>query len=340
MAPPLALVTGATGFIGSHLTPALLAGGWQVRACGRRARPDGLPATVDYHRVDLAADDALGDLVAGVTHLFHLAGASSSNADQAQMQRDNVVATERLLSAVPAGQLERLVHMSSTSVYGEERALPVPVPEDVEPTPSRGYGKAKWETELVVRSAAAAGLPAAVLRPVSVYGPGNVKLLASVILDVALEAAGGAAALAVPAAPVEQRLVHIDDLVAATVHVARADDAVGGTFNVVDGLYPSSHEVAGLVAGQFALEVDLADDPDCGPAWPERQRLHEAAVAAGMVPAIFLTEQRFRFMRKANRNNRLSTDALAATGFCFTQTDLPGALARTVAWYRRAGWLP
>ncbi|MEA2669419.1 MAG: GDP-mannose 4,6 dehydratase, partial [Chloroflexota bacterium] len=52
-----------------------------------------------------------------------------------------------LEAAAAAGGLERFVHMSSTSVYGEAEQLPLPVREDVECHPSRGYGKAKWGAE-------------------------------------------------------------------------------------------------------------------------------------------------------------------------------------------------
>ena len=104
----LALVTGATGFIASHLVPALVDSGWTVRATGRRPRPDGMPAEVEYRPCDLAGDDearhhdrtTVAALLDGVTHVFHLAGASSSFADQAEMHRSNVVATQRLLDAV------------------------------------------------------------------------------------------------------------------------------------------------------------------------------------------------------------------------------------------------
>jgi UDP-glucose 4-epimerase len=339
MTARLALVTGATGFLGSRLVPALLDRGWSVRACGRRPRPPELPPEVDYRRVDLAGDEPLEPLLRSVTHLFHLAGASSSTSTDEQMHRHNVVATERLLAAALARQLARLVHMSSTSVYGEERALPLPVREDVEPSPSRGYGKAKWETEKVVWAAVGAGLPAVVLRPVSVYGPENVKLLASVVLDVALEASAGARSLPVPTRPVEQRLVHVDDLVAATLHVADAEAAVGRAFNVVADHYPTSHEVAGIVAGHFEMAVELVDDPDCGPGYERRQELHAGMVARGLVPEILLTTERFRFLRKANRNNRLSTRALLDTGFRFAETDLAAAVGRTIAWYRDHRWL-
>lgn len=339
MATPSALVTGATGFIGGRLVSTLVEQGWSVRACGRRPRPDDLAPSADYVAVDLAGDDDLAGLYDGVTHVFHLAGASSSNADEAEMERANVVATENLLRAAPPGQVERVVHMSSTSVYGEEEQLPVPVQEDVEPRPSRAYGKAKWRTEQVVQEAGRFGLPVVVLRPVSVYGPGNVKLLASAILDVAIEAFGGARAVPVPAEPIEQRLVHIDDLLAATVHVATADEAVGRAFNVVDGCYPSSHDIARILTGHFDLDLDLAADPDAGPGYDERKRLHAAMVDQGMQPHILLTKERFRFMRKTNRNNRVSIDALLSTGFRFQRTDLEDSIGSTITWYRDNGWI-
>jgi UDP-glucose 4-epimerase len=338
---PLALVTGATGFIASHLVPALVGAGWTVRANGRRPRPDGMPPEVEYRPMDLAGGDqaAVAGLLEGVTHVFHLAGASSSFADQAEMHRSNVVATQRLLEVAATSGLERFLYMSSTSVYGEEVQLPSPVPEDVERHPSRGYGKAKEETERVVEEHGRNGLPVVTVRPVSVYGPGNIKLLASAILDVAIDKRAGHDAVTVASDPVEQRLVHVDDLVAACIHLATHDDAVGRAFNVVVPEYPTSHEVATLIAGEFGLPVELSDDPDAGRSYEARSDVHDDMVAAGMDPSIALTPERFRFLRKANRNNRLSVDALLGTGFTFAQDDLAAGIAATVAWYRDNRWI-
>src|SRR5262245_60661480 len=110
-----ALVTGATGFIASQFVPALVDAGWQVRACGRRPEAPGLPDAVEYRALDLVTDPGVTDLVKGVTHVFHLAGASSSKSSQEEMERDNVVATERLFDAIAAtdGGVERALYMSS-----------------------------------------------------------------------------------------------------------------------------------------------------------------------------------------------------------------------------------
>jgi len=339
MVAPSALVTGATGFIGGRLVSALVEGGWTVRACGRRPRPDDLPVAAEYRVADLAGDDDLTGLYDGVTHLFHLAGASSSKSDEAEMERSNVVATEKLLAAAPPAQLRRVVHMSSTSVYGEDVQLPLPVREDVTPNPSRGYGKAKWRTEQVVQEAFGSGLPVVVLRPVSVYGPGNVKLLASAILDVAIEVFSGATSVPVPHEPIDQRLVHIDDLVRATMHVAGVEEAIGGVFNVVDEHYPTSHEIARILGRHFGVEIRLDENPEAGPTFERRRSTHATMIDQGLEPHILLTPERFRFMRKTNRNNRLSVDALLATGFRFGETDLEASIGATLAWYRQHRWI-
>ena len=335
-----ALVTGGSGFIATRLFPALLEGGWQVRACGRRPRPESLPEDVDYGRADLASGEGVDELFDGITHLFHLAGASSSTSDEEEMHRVNVVGTENLLAAGEQAGLERALYMSTTAVYGEEVQLPVPLLESVEPHPSRGYGKTKFEAEQVFWRYGDKGVPVLVLRPVSTYGPGNVKLLGSAVLDVAIERFAGLETLMVPTDPVEQRLVHVDDLVAATLHLIDHDDAVGRTFNVDSGQYPTSHEIGRILAGEFGMDMELCDDDsDCGPSHEERTKTRERMLEEGMKDEILFTEERLLFMRKQNRNNRLSIDALLGTGFELQETDLESSIARTIDWYRRERWV-
>lgn len=336
----MALVTGGSGYIASHLIPALGDAGWTVRASGRRARPESLPEAVEYRTADLAGEESLSPLLEGVTHVFHLAGASSSRSDEAEMHRSNVVGTDRLLTAARAAGVARVLHMSSTSVYGEEVQLPVPVTEDVQPQPSRGYGKAKWLGEEVVWRFARDGMAATVVRPVSVHGPGAVKLLASAILDVAIEQAAGVGAIEVHSTPIEQRLVHIDDLVSACLHLVEHEEATGRAFNVVSGVYPTSIEVATVLAREFGLPVELSDDPDCGLPYEERRRIRDNMVAAGMSEDIILSKERFRFMRKTNPNNRLSIDALLGTGFRVGHTDLAADVSELTSWYRERRWIP
>ena len=86
-------------------------------------------------------------------------------------------------------------------------------------------------------------------------------------------------------------------------------------------------------------QARLDEDPDAGPGYEERREVHATMVEQGMQPHIILSKERFRFMRKANRNNRLSIDALLATGFEFEQTDLAAGIEATIAWYRSHRWI-
>jgi|GEM_PF-1665297 len=336
------LITGGSGFIANRLAPALLEVGWQVRACGRSPRPDSLPDEADYKNADLASGEGVEDLFEGITHVFHLAGASSSNSGEEEMHRSNAVGTENLLTAGSEAGFERFLYMSTTAIYGEEVQLPVPVLESVEPQPSRAYGKTKWEAEQVVARFGEKGVPVVTLRPVSTYGPTNVKLLGSAVLDVAIEHYDGMDTLQVPNAPVEQRLVHVDDLVAATIHLMEHEDAVGRVFNVTSGQYPTSHEIGRILAAEFGMEMELCSedaDDECGPTYEERGKMRDRMLAEGMKDDIFFTEERLRLMRKQNRNNRLSIDALLGTGFEFRETDLEASIADTISWYRSERWV-
>ncbi len=339
MSAPSALVTGATGFLGARLVPALVATGWAVRATARRPRPAWMPGVVDYRAVDLTGGEDLRPLSQEITHVFHLAGASSSLSSTEEMHRSNVVATQRLVASLVGGDVQRFVHLSSTSVYGEEEQLDLPVREDVRPCPSRGYGKAKWQAEQAVWSAAASGLSVTVLRPVSVFGPANIKLLGSAILDVAIEHFAGRPILPVPAEVVEQRLVHIDDLVRACLHLAPRGDAAGRAFNIVFPEYPTSHQIVELLADIFAMTPEMSDDPQCGLSYEERQQQRAAMLSRGMHPDILLTKERFRLLGKANRNNRLSVEALLSTGFRFNDERLDDSIRTAVAWYAENRWI-
>src|SRR5579872_4362134 len=339
-----ALVTGASGFMAHHLIPVLLEDGWEVRATARRPRPDWLPAEVSYRPVDLAGDEPLDELcAAGTDAVFHLAGATSSLSSTEEMHRSNVVGTSRIAAAAREAGTGRFVHVGSTSIYGEEVPLPQPVVETVEPHPSRGYGKAKWGAEEALWAEVARGLPAVVLRPVSMFGPGAFKLLASAVLDIAIEQSAGESTFPVETNPVELRLVHVADVVGAAVHLASAPDAAGRAYNVVAPWYPSALELAAILTQQFGIPLEACGgSPRCGLALDQRRATWEWMVAAGMQPAILFTEERLRFLKKENRNNRLSVEALLGSGYQFAygdEPDLVTGIADTIAWYRDRRWI-
>jgi nucleoside-diphosphate-sugar epimerase len=336
---PSAFVFGATGFLGRALVQTLASEGWRLTASGRRPAPPWLPDGVEYRRVDLAAGEIPREMLGGCTQLFHLAGASSSRSSEEEMNQVNVAGTRALMNAAVRAGVRRVVHVSSTAVYGEAERLPSPVTERVTLRPSRPYGVAKMRAEQQVWAAADQGIAVSVLRPVTVFGPGNSKLLASAILDAAVERRAGCRALAVSGAPLELRLVHVRDFVDACRHLATADLPSGQAYNLASGLYPISYQVAEMIAREMGMQVELTEHPEPGLDFEQRRLTHKQMLADGMAPEILLSPERLRFLRKANRNNRLSLEALEATGFRPVVTDIAAAVTEVIAWYREHLWI-
>jgi nucleoside-diphosphate-sugar epimerase len=177
------LVTGAAGFIGSHLCDRLLADGHAVAGVDcftsyypRTIKERNLAGCRDqknftFHEADLAADD-LTTLVEGVEWVFHLAampGLVRSWTHFDEYNRCNLVATHRLLEALKGSpSIKRFVNASTSSVYGKYASGDESLPT----RPSSPYGITKLAAEQLVRvHSDEFGLPAVVLRYFSVYGP-------------------------------------------------------------------------------------------------------------------------------------------------------------------------
>ena len=172
------IVTGAAGFIGSHLAETLLSAGHEVLGVDsytdyyERSRKERNAAGIDVLESDLA-DAALPSILAGVDGVYHLAGQPGVRASWGETfelyLRRNVLATQRVFEAAADAGV-RVVFASSSSVYGDAERYPTP--EDVVPQPISPYGITKLACEhLAVAIERARGLQSVALRYFTVYGP-------------------------------------------------------------------------------------------------------------------------------------------------------------------------
>jgi UDP-glucuronate 4-epimerase len=172
------VVTGAAGFIGSHLSEQLQADGHEVVAVDsftdyyERSRKERNAAALDVLELDLA-DAPLEPVVSCADGIFHLAGQPGVRASWGESfglyLRRNVLATQRLFEAAAAADV-RVVFASSSSVYGDAERYPTA--EDVAPRPISPYGITKLACEQLAHAIGRGqGLDAVLLRYFTVYGP-------------------------------------------------------------------------------------------------------------------------------------------------------------------------
>ena len=239
-----ALVTGATGTVGSGVMRRLAAAGCRVRAVSRRELGD--PALL--WRVARTSD-----------FVVHCAGATF--ADLAECRRANVDTTRNLVSAALAARCT-LVHLSTLSVYDDAAGPEFDEQSRLWTQPKSAYGFSKAEAERIVRGGGARGLAAVILRPGLVLSMHPRSRWGPLAVERARATSGSI--LPFPEVP----HVHVENLADAVVLAASRPAARGRAYNVVDGV--------GEVAEYLAVVYGTLGRPP-PPVPPDAPRLRYAA---------------------------------------------------------------
>jgi UDP-glucose 4-epimerase len=270
-----ALVTGAAGFIGSHLSEELVEQGWTVA---------GLDCFTDYYALSLKERNlkrlletpgfelVTGDLLTadlegllqGVDVVFHQAGQPGVRGSWGQSfdayTANNILATQRLLeAALSLGSLQRFVFASSSSVYGDSPDLPYS--EGTLPQPVSPYGVTKLAAEHLCRLYSHLGVPAVSLRYFTVYGPRQRPDMAFTrFISSLLE---GDEIVVYGDGEQTRDFTYVSDIVAANVAAATAplSEVAGRTFNLGGGSRVKLKEVIGLLEGLTGCKARLRFDP-------------------------------------------------------------------------------
>lgn len=315
------LVTGASGFIGSHLVERLAAQGESVRCLVHRT-PLPERAGVASVRGDLATGAGLDAALEGVSTVIHLAGVTKALTER-EYYAGNAGAAEHLSRAL-RGRGIRLVHVSTLAAI-RPGAAGAPVKEDAEPAPLTHYGRSKLAAERIVR----AELPDAVIvRPSVVYGPRDTdlfQLIRGIRQGFMVQIAGGERWFSA---------IYVEDVVDGLLAAASSPRAPGRSYFLTHAEIVSWTEFGGIVqqiigrqARVLSLPVPLAYAVGTaaeGWAWLARK--------PGIISRQKVTEALCEYWTCS------SARATAELGFT-ARTPMRDGLALTLPWYREAGWL-
>lgn len=236
--PPSVLITGGSGFLGRHLVRALLDTGARVRVISRRSAV--VPSRAEHFAADLASSTGLEASFDGIDVLVHLA--ASLKGTPADLERDNVEGTRRLLQAMVPTRTRRVVLASSLSVYDWTRVEQT-LAEDAETLDEQAaiqagaYARTKLVQERLTRALASKhAWTLTVLRPAAIWGDHAWAEFAVGKRWRAIQA------VVAPRAPA--RLVHVDNAVDAfmkAVHRAEGEELI---LNLVDDATVSNWQYA------------------------------------------------------------------------------------------------
>jgi nucleoside-diphosphate-sugar epimerase len=320
-----ALVTGATGFVGSHLAEALRRRGDDVTVLVRSPRKAEALAPLGVRLVagDLHDRDALARAVEGQDEVYHVAGVVAARSET-EFLRANRDGTANLVAAAGAAGRPRLVLVSSMAAAGPApRGAPLTGTEP--PRPVTAYGRSKLAAERVVTAAA---LPWTIVRPPTVYGPRDrevLKVFRLVRLGLGPVFGDGTQELSA---------VHGADLAEALVAAARADAAIGRVYYACHSEVFTSREFVRRIGGAMGRRPVVIPVPAA--LGRGLLALTEGAARLAGQATILTTDKANEFFQPAWTGD--PTALTRDTGWRAGH-DLRTGLEDTYRWYRSAGWL-
>lgn len=303
--PRKVLVTGAAGFIGSHLVEALVAAGHDVRAFVRyNGRDDRghldridptIAASIEVVRGDLKDGDAVRRAVAGCEWVFHLGASIAipySYANPHDVVQVNVVGTGHVLDACRDSKaLERVVLTSTSEVYGTARSIPITEEHPLQP--QSPYAATKIGSDALGLSYFRSfGLPVSILRPFNTFGP---RQSARAILPTIISQALTRPVVRLGSLDPRRDLTFVKDTARGFLEIAACEPAIGRAVNIGRGEDHTIGELVSAIGRLLGVELKVETDPArIRPAASEVERLIAGTALArslwGWAPRFTLDE--------------------------------------------------
>lgn len=261
------LVTGGAGFIGSHLSQALLNKGYQVRVLDNLSygHLEWLPSRAEFIRGDICDAATCHRVMSGISAVFHCAAMSRSLPSMDAIDvcsQVNIIGTQHMLTAARDAGVKKFIYSASSTVYGNQ-----PIPHHEETTAAdclNFYALSKRVGEqycLLFNKAFA--LPCVILRYFNVYGPRQpVEGAYALVMGIFLHQKRLGQALKIHGTGAQRRdFIHVDDVVAANI-AALERNVQNAIFNIGSGSNVSIQELANYISQDQVYEPRRAGDAE------------------------------------------------------------------------------
>ena len=250
------LITGANGFIGTHLCSELSNRNIGFRATARNANEN---SYADFVSCDLETTESLNQLMDGCDIVIHLAGRAHMTSDDSQEKYRvaNELVTQRLANAAKQNGITRFMYLSSIKVNGESSNRGLPIRQSDTPHPLDNYGRSKLAAELAVQAICHDNsMEYVIIRPTLVYGQG-VKANFSTLISAVKRG------LPLPIATVknERSMIGINNLVDLIIATCTNQKAANQTFLASDGTDTSTPALVRLIAKSLNRQTRIFPFP-------------------------------------------------------------------------------
>jgi dihydroflavonol-4-reductase len=318
------LVTGGTGFTGVHLVHRLVADGQSVRVLARSASKAKamLPRAVEVTEGDVTDRSVITRSMRGQDLVYHLAAAfREAGIPDSRYRHVHVDATADLLDAARAEGVRRFVHCSTIGVHGH---IEDPPADETHPfAPGDVYQRTKAEGErLALEYGERHGFPVTVVRPATIYGPGDLRLLKL------FRAIARRRFVMLGRGEVNLHMVYVDDLVDGMRLAAERPEAVGEAFILAGEEYRPLNDIVAIIARTLGVPAPRLRLP-VTPFYAAGAICEKVCVPLRIEPPIY--RRRVAFFTKSRA---FSSDKAARLLGYRPRVDLDTGIARTADWYR------
>lgn len=347
---PLSLVTGACGFIGTHMVEVLNEANHRIIATDlpssyeKDDKEKGrFPSVIkklgiEFIPSDMTKPSSLDALLKDkeINYVFHIASVFNYTTSWEVLEKVNVEGTKELCNRLlPMKSLKRFVLWGAGGVYGAPRKTDLPIKEDLAPNPPNNYLKSKWRQEFfVIELGRTKKFPYTIIRPTGVYGPRCVYGAGQLFRDIA-----NMKVIAVPKNFTARiPFVHVRDVCNAALFLSDKPKAKGEIFNINDDSQMTNVEFMKFMAKLRKRPfIELPAVPIC----PLKTALTGVATVMEYVSNYIgipskLEKDTVQFL---GIDFVYSNEKLKKLGYNFLYPNAEDGIRETIEWYEKEGWL-